>query len=385
MVAENLYTPTAFGADITGQVQGGTITSAQMWENIIKSGREFKYAHAQANVTANDGGHNLYDTIKKMSIETDCRLGKIWAEDDFKPPVVWDPTSKTTVDSYFPAIDMSALTDAQVIDSTGSSSGLTSVPFTKIVCPGAVTKLRALKATIRRGKATQKTDFILSTFAVSGGTTATLVFAVDTDLTAILADFGEDASVAGATSDLLTYTPDFTKSWVMNLSSSLITGGTTIPSGDYVMTSVNSGTRTVVFTIPATTNVGATASAASCSFYPHRIVGSTTTARIFASQGRVLQGANDGLLENVSPGRRRGRFQGHRQDLTPDGSNKTLLTATAGTAGYAGGGSFSLQTTSSTGNATNSDTANGTPRIGPETDVRSTTVHYYWGLGALEA
>ena len=378
MIAEALNAPANYGGDITGSVKGRALTDPEMWENFSKSGRDFKYAEAQAGVSATDGGHDLYVLIKKMEREGKYEVGSIHTHLDYKPPVVYDPTSSATVDTYFPALDLSAITDSQVIDSVGTSSGLSTFPYTKIVAPKAVTYLRALKASIRRGTSTEKSAFTLSTFAVSGGTTATLVFASDTDLVAALAAFNEDASVAGASSDLLTYTPDYTKSWVMNIPSPLTVGGTTIPAGDYVMTSVTSGTRTVVFTIPTTTNVSATATSVQCSFYPFRVVGSTTTARIYASQGRVLQGANDGLLENVSGGRRRGRGQGHLHTLPVVGS------------GGSGGGNtnwFAGTTNTgpqNTGIPTN-DGTNGPPRIGPETDVRSTIVHFYFGLGALEA
>ena len=382
MIAEALNAPANYGGDITGSVKGRALTDPEMWENFSKAARDFKYAETQAGVTATDTGHDLYAMISKMAQEKVCSVGKIFTELDYRAPVVFDPTSAATVDTYFPALDLSALTDSQVIDSTGSSAGLTGgVPYTKLVSAPAVTYLRNFKASIRRGKATEKSAFTLSTFAVSGGTTATLVFAVDTDLTAILAAFNEDAFVAGASADLLTYTQDFTKSWVMNIPSALIVGGTTIPANDYVMTSVTASTRTVVFTIPATTNVGATATAVTCTFYPFRIVGSTTTARIFASQGRVLQGANDGLLENVSGGRRRGRMQGH---LTAMSNSATFMIGDGGGAGVnitVGGGNYSKTTPGSP----ITDGTNGTPRTGPETDVRSTIVHFYFGLGALTA
>ena len=273
MIAEALNAPANYGGDITGSVKGRALTDPEMWENFSKSGRDFKYAEAQAGVSATDGGHDLYVLIKKMEREGKYEVGSIHTHLDYKPPVVYDPTSSATVDTYFPALDLSAITDSQVIDSVGTSSGLSTFPYTKIVAPKAVTYLRALKASIRRGTSTEKSAFTLSTFAVSGGTTATLVFASDTDLVAALAAFNEDASVAGASSDLLTYTPDYTKSWVMNIPSPLTVGGTTIPAGDYVMTSVTSGTRTVVFTIPTTTNVSATATSVQCSFYPFRVVG----------------------------------------------------------------------------------------------------------------
>ena len=381
MIAEALNAPANYGGDITGSVKGRALTDPEMWENFSKSGRDFKYAEAQAGVTATDTGHDLYTLIRKMEREGKYEVGSIHTHLDYKAPVVYDPTSAATVDTYFPALDLSALTDSQVIDSTGSSSGLTTFPYTKIVAPKAVTYLRSFKASIRRGTSTEKSAFTLSTFAVAGGTTATLVFAVDTDLTAILTAFGEDLLVAGASADLLTYTPDFTKSWIMNIPSALITGGTTVPAGDYQLVTLVPATRTITITIPSTTNVGATATAVTCSFYPFRIAGSTTTARISASQGRVLQGANDGLLENVSGGRRRGRGQGHWHNINGNIPN-ILDNGTAGANQLSAGGSLRLVPVV-TGPTT--DGTNGTPRLGPETDVRSTIVHLYFGLGALTA
>lgn len=319
--------------------------------------------------------------VIKSGIEYQHYAGHIDSGLDWRPPTAWDPAHPW---AYYPALDLASIVDVQVIDSVGTSAGLNLKPITKLVSPPAVAFLRAFKATVRRGMATEKSAFALSTAQVSGGTTLTLVFASDADLVAALAAWNEDALVAGASADLLTYTADYTKSWVLNIPTDLINGGTTVPAGDYIATSVTASTKTVVVTIPATANSGPWASAVQCSFFPFRYVGDTTKARVFASQGRVLQGANDGRMENISGGRRRGRFQGHTGNVKSSSYNQPF--ADDGTTNPNGA---SLPRTGVSGNnfwtvTIIPDGLNGPPRTGPETDSRSTIAHFALGLGGIQ-
>lgn len=317
------------------------------------------------------GGTTLAN-LQKGSADYLYEAGSIHPKLSYKAPSVWNAGSPY---SYFPALDLSAITGSQTIDSSGVSSGLTLSPITKLVSAPFVTWARAQKLTLREGMgATAKSDFTLSTYSLTSNV-VTLTFAVDTDLTAMINMLIEWGLVEGASANLLTYTADYTKGPVINIPTAL----GAIPANDYVVTGYNSAARTVTFAY-TNANIGSTASSVQCAFYPYRIPGSTTTARVTAVQGRALVGANDGLLENVAHGKRRGRFQGHRH-LPLAG---TAFDENVGSGGELGGVGTVIETTSvTTGNPT-TDTVNGTTRTGPETDVRNLAVHFYIGLGGLD-
>jgi len=95
-----------------------------------------------------------------------------------------------------------------------------------------------------------------------------------------------------------------------------------------------------------------------------------------------LVGANDSLLENVAGGKRRGRFQGHWTDIY-DPAEATGV-QTGGTLIGIVDGSPTNKSNRWVGKNIISDGSNGTPRTGPETDVRNLAVHFYIGLGGLD-
>lgn len=332
------------------------------------------------NLNSEMVGGQTVAALKKWYTEKLYACGTFHHEADFRPPSVWDSGSP---DAYYPALDISAITGEQIIDSTGSSSIGALSPFAKIVSAPAVTWLRARKVTVRRGLSTEKSAFTLASYAVSGGTVCTLVFASDTDLVAALTAWGEDAFVAGASADLLTYTADFSKSWVLNIPTALVSGGTTVPAGDYALTSNVPGTRTVQITIPSTTNIGTTSTSVQCTFHPFRVPGAhTDQARIFASQGRVLAGANDGLNENISGGRLRGRLLGHGH------TEQVPYSSGGGAIKYFGGSANSPVSPTGSDSFIGAPTtlsAYGPVRIGPENDTRRTITHIVFGLGELTA
>jgi len=288
----------------------------------------------------------------------------------YRAPSVWDAGAPY---SYFPCLDLSAITLSQTVDSTGVSSGLTLSPITKLVSAPFVTWARAQKMILREGMgATAKSDFTLSTYSLTSNV-VTLTFAVDSDLTAMINMLIEWGLAEGASTDLLTYSANYTRGPVINIPTAL----GAIPANDYTVTGYNSAARTVTFAF-TNADIGSTASSVQCAFYPYRIPGSTTTARITAVQGRALVGANDSLLENVAGGKRRGRLQGHRQSgIGASGTGFTTALAGSNTAGvddpsWIGAGRVIT------------DPNYGTVRVGPETDIRSISGHFYIGLGGLD-
>lgn len=146
-------------------------------------------------------------------------------------------------------------------------------------------------------------------------------------------------------------------------------GSADVPAGDYAITALDAGARTISFSHTGS-NVGTTAQTKTVELYPHRIPGSTTTARHYQIKGRTLVSTNDDDGEVIAGLRRRDRLQGFKVR-----SERDLIDYTPGTGGESvGGGSLPRRQQDST---IISDGTNGTPRVGKTTDPRA--------LGAVPA
>lgn len=164
-----------------------------------------------------------------------------------------------------------------------------------------------------------------------------------------------------------------------------------IPAGDYQITGVtlaNVGSSSAVITCSATglTPGAKTASSANISIYPHRIAGSTTTARHKELTDVAIM--NDGLY-NVLGLAQRDQMQGHRFDngvytYTGDPLQKfgynTDTTISAMNARTAAQKQQSGYTSSPI-----TDGTNGTPRTGPRTRPRSGIFNFYAYVGTYAA
>jgi hypothetical protein len=371
-VDTQIKAPANYGDDITGTVKGSALTAQEVHENMIVMPREFKNAQTRAGITpSNVDNTQLYQIIKKTAVETKWEVGTIIPYLDYKAPSVWDPANP---DNYFPALDLSAIASTQTIDSTGTSSGLTLSPITKLVSPTAVTWLRAFKATINRGMgASAQSDMGVTNWSIAANV-ATLTFANAVNEIAMLKAVGEEALVQGANASLTVYTA----SYQIPLNVPVAIGN--IPAGDYLLSTLDPAARTVTFACVASNGSGSVSTVAA--FYPFRIVGSTTTARVFAGQGRTLVGANDGLGENVAGLRRRDRFESH--------FHANNVSNNIGSSGSATGFVDSPNATS-TKNGTaffaNAPVTDGSNplRTSTTTDPRSLGVHLMFGLGSLVA
>lgn len=154
----------------------------------------------------------------------------------------------------------------------------------------------------------------------------------------------------------------------------------TIGGTDYTITSASASSS---FTISGTIATGAT----TMTVYPHRIVGSTTTANVFKDTGRATL-AMDGN-RSLMGFRRRDRMQGWQSGATSDASGARNLFGVLDTRDTRTGTSAlpnfapPLYGTALQG-ATNmikavSDGTNGTPRTGLVTEPNSSTVfRYIW-------
>ncbi len=157
-----------------------------------------------------------------------------------------------------------------------------------------------------------------------------------------------------------------------------------IPAGDYQITGVtlaNVGTSSAVITCSASglTAGAKTASSANISIYPHRIAGSTTTARHKELTDTAIM--NDGIY-NVLGLAQRDQMQGHWHDKI----RAVLVGAGGGGAAYVldgnrdfvGGGNGMVS-------GPYPDGVNGTPRTGPRTRPRSGIFNFYAYVGTYVA
>jgi hypothetical protein len=228
--------------------------------------------------------------------------------------------------------------------------------ITAAVYPLLVAALRAQKAKAWSGAA-YITDHSVTVAAhvVTGSGTAwdALLAALAEDL---LVDNGADTAAGG-----WGYGKGAYSNWRC-----LNVGGT-----DYAITNVNVGSHTITITGDAL------AGAQTAIWYPYRIAGAATSARVFRDSGRALVSA-DGR-ESVGGARRRDRMQGHLHQF--GAGNGLQSVASGGTLVLPGAG-----TTIIGSNPTPStDGANGTPRTGATTDPRAAIVFRYLWAGVYLA
>lgn len=219
--------------------------------------------------------------------------------------------------------------------------------------PDLVPYYRDKKLRYMPGTGSAKTAFDITTYSRSSNT-VTITLANTAPEKALLAALAEDNLVHGSFSG-----------WIsINLPSALNSGD--VPAGDYAITALDAGARTISFAHTGS-NVGATAVTATISVYPHRIPGSTTTARHYQIAGRTLVSINDAAGEVLTGLRRRDRFQGHVMSAPPGNS---FVTSSSGLAINPGGYTYIWSYNNKTG-APVTDGINGTPRVGATTDPRS--------------
>jgi len=149
--------------------------------------------------------------------------------------------------------------------------------------------------------------------------------------------------------------------------------GVNVAGTDYVITGATLVSRIVTVT------GSPTAGAQTAIVYPHRIAGSTTTARLPKLGGFIPAPVGDAGLELVAGKRKMDRGQGHWHYVTrTDSAPYTSATVGTGavTTGIAatGGG---IATTNTLANSSLTDGANGTPRIGKSTAPLELARNFY--------
>lgn len=218
--------------------------------------------------------------------------------------------------------------------------------------PDLVEELRLWKAEViyRDGTDTKTTDDSWSVTVASGVVT----FPDTTSGNAIVKAIVEEAAAVGRNHGTAN---DYT-----NLGKVL-----TLDGVEYVVSDGDDAARTLTVTSPPSDG------AYTAIVYPHRVAGDATKVRLFETAGMSLAapGDPDGLF--VTGVRRRGYFQGHYPSIRSYDTSHTNQIYNDGFAqGYVGGGglrdqSASIDNRGFTTASYNSDGANGTPRVGPET------------------
>ncbi len=303
----------------------GTVYSAEFGNDCLD---DLIGIQSEAGVANGPGSDiRVAKSIVKLAIENSKRLGEIFNLDSLVSPTAFN---LATPYDYFPAICLSTI-DIQVTLSTANYAEL-------------VPHLRAKKLWFRRGR----TDEVGSWTATVSGSSVTMPNTTSSN--ALLAALLEDQIVHGGYTNWRTLT---------------------IGGVEYVITNVNTVTR--VITVTGTPTAGSQTT----EFFPHRIAGSTTTAREFEVSGRVVIATNDSAGRWIGDLRMRSYMQGH---FTSAGAslNEFLGNNTGGSfIPPGGGGSWSAPLKSSTTGAPTTDGANGTPRTGPETHSPTLSAYTY--------
>ena len=189
----------------------------------------------------------------------------------------------------------------------------------------------------------------------SGSATGSVITLADNAANnALLAALYEDALVHGGGLEVASYTDWLPITW----------DGT-----EYVITDVDTVAREITVTGTPTAGAG------SATVYPHRIAGSTTTARMFSMQGRNLTGA--GMASVFSGLRRRDQMQGHQHSYYSMEAGTLLIPIS--TANFR----RLTEQNSSVGLVGKpiTDDTNDTPRTGKQTHSPDSGVHIYIHAG----
>lgn len=148
-------------------------------------------------------------------------------------------------------------------------------------------------------------------------------------------------------------------------------GSNDVPIGDYAITALDAGARTISFSHTGA-NVGTTAQTKTIEVYPHRIPGSTTTARHYQITGRTFVSINDSDGEVLAGLRRRDREQGHWHDIPTSYATSNAVYNAAAVNSWGWQDNFPTENNvEKKAKSMISDGTNGTPRTGKTTDPRA--------------
>lgn len=265
----------------------------------------------------------------KRSIEVSKRVGEPFYGMVYETPAAWNPADP---DSYFPAICLDTIESTQDINVA--------------VWPKLVPKLRGIQIKYLEGR----TGEVASWSSTISGSNITLPN--NTSANALLLAFSKNILSRGG------YT-----NWI----------SATVGGVEYPILNVNTTTRVVqVFGTPPSGTQTVT-------FFPHRISGSTTTARLYEASGKSIISPNDAAGLFISGMQMLGYFQGHWHAY----HIRPVFDSSAG--------GPAIDAINQSSNMLNSfqdrirspitDTVNGTPRTSSETHSPSIVAHLYVWAG----
>lgn len=201
-------------------------------------------------------------SVLKQSIELSKQLGEFFFLPDQKDPGAWDALEP---DKYFPAI---CLTKIDV------KSDITTAVYGDFI-----TFLRAIQIKYRKGKSDEESSW---TATISG---STVTMPNTTASNRLLVALAKWALARGNYTDFITLT---------------------VAGTDYNITNINTVTREI--TVSGTPTSGSQ----SVTFYPHRIAGSSTSARVHEVSGKTVMAGGDAAGLFISGLQCLGYIQGHK-------------------------------------------------------------------------
>jgi hypothetical protein len=229
--------------------------------------------------------------------------------------------------------------------------------------PELVTYLRNKKLTFfDNGSSIPVNTFNIESYSLTANV-VTLVFTNTTIEKAVLAALADDQLVHGS----------YTNWKILNLTTTL---GAIVP-GEYQISNINAGSRTISFIFTAA-NISSTPVSTTVEFYTHRILGSSTTANHYRVTGRTLMTVGDENGYIIGGLRRRDTIQGHYHELS--GNNQPLMTL-PGASSSIGTGAFTVDYNSHI-SAPITDGTNGTPRTAKTTQSASLGAYLYMWAGS---
>lgn len=305
----------------------GTVYTAD-WGNDVQN--DLLAIQTDAGVAEASGASaNVLKSIIKITKMYSRELGEPFFNWELKSPTAFDATSVATAKTYFPAICLDTIDIQTTLSATN--------------WPDLVPWLRARQIKYREGRSDEVASFPSS---VSGSNVTLDNTTANNRLLAALAKW---VLVHGSYTNWLTITDS---------------AGTEFP-----ITNINVSTRVIAVT-------GSPAASSTITIYPHRIAGSTTTARLHEVSGKSIIAANDAAGLFINGMLIMGEFQGfgmlgqRLNDASAISGNQ--LTSTAGISpGNPSGG------TTSTVVSIITDGTNGTPRTASDTHGAGTIMHLY--------
>lgn len=262
-------------------------------------------------------------------------------------------------DHYFEPSSMNPWFDLSQADTTISNSNW----------PELVTHWRINKyLTYLPGTISEQSDFVIDSYSITSNVVSVVLSNLTPEIK-ILAALAEDQAVHA--------------SYVNWIPITINIGFGSIPAGDYGITNINTGTRTITFSYAAADISSTPVVGVTCKFYPHRVSGSSTTARHLSIAGRTLVAQADSDTEVFYGLRRRDRGQGHRHLDLGHTHSVTKSNELGGNQHPYNPGEYSNPGSTALGYANigdpSTDGSNGTPRTGKTTDPRALgAIPYVW-------